>query len=159
MSSVFLHILPAFFMLLFFCPCPLWHFEAYLLSFIWHSKRPQEWRHAPCDIWPHFCSHWLILSLFDCSCHCFPPDSPVSFRLAERRMQFFPVTLFLCMWVFLFMKVYTVSKWSEWDTKCTECSKQVGKLGKSAGALIFVVPYMPLSPQAERRFLPPPITV
>ena len=44
--NYFLQQLTNFFLLGFLCPCSLWHCQAYLLSFIWNSQRPQEWRHA-----------------------------------------------------------------------------------------------------------------
>lgn len=54
---IFLHILPAFFVLLFLSLCPPWHFQAYHLSGIW----PQERRHASVTL-GHI-SHWVIVSV------------------------------------------------------------------------------------------------
>ena len=117
---IFLNNLTNFFLLRFVCPCSLWHCQAYLLSFIWESQRPQEWRHASVT---HGSVSSPTGSWFDCSCPWFLPADQYELyhrKGKNRRMHYFTVTWYLC--VFVFMK-------SKQDMKrrslCTGCSKQV----------------------------------
>lgn len=48
----FLHILLTFVVLLLLSFCPPRHFQASLISPVWHPQRPHEWRHASMTLGP-----------------------------------------------------------------------------------------------------------
>lgn len=110
-------------LLLFLCPCPPWHFQAYLLSFIWLSRRPQEWRHAPVTFGPlsiptdwRFLWVWLRLS------NGFSPllASYIGQLKGECNISLSPCFhASVCLWK------RVVSKGSEWDTKKSVASRWV----------------------------------
>lgn len=139
LDDFFLHILPTFYMLDFFGPCPAFpfpsisvfkHFVIFYLAFTkaTEMKTCPLWHLAP-FLFPlinAFCV-WLRLSMG--SLWVSLRVSGQLYRTIERSMQFVPHILFLCMCVFVFMKACSVTTWSVSDTErrsgCTECNKQV----------------------------------
>lgn len=147
-----------------FCPRPPWHFLAYRLSFIWHSQRPQKWRHASVtlclisiltDSW--FLYGWLrLIPWFSCEFHI---NASYIRQLKGEYNTFLLPCIYACVCLFLWKCAAWVNNLNRHKMEkcvCTGCSKQVGMWGMGVRAFIFLMPSMLLSLQGEQGFLPPP---
>lgn len=105
-------VLPAFFLLLFLCPCPPWHLQVYPLSFIWHPQRPQEWRHASVTLGSASIptESWLLQV-----CSLLSVVSPLWVLRFSVKWECLLVTLHSQKCISVFMKACNLSKWSERD--------------------------------------------